>query len=270
MSTILITGGSGEIATAIRPLLARHGRRLCDLAEPRQAPGRGEEFLRADITDVEAMTAACRGADLVVHLGGHRQERSFEEILRVNIGGTQAVLEGARRAGVRRVLLASSVHAVGYATVAQAREDEVLAPRPDSYYGVGKVALEGLGSLYADRFGMTIVSARLAAFLPAPRDRRGLSLWLSPGDMAGLVESCLALDAPGHHLVWGVSANTRAWVRPESGATIGFQARDDAESHAEGLEGIVPQSEEDADAILRTPLGGDSVLLDRPLGTHWG
>lgn len=268
MKTILITGGSGHIATAIRPLLADHRIRLTDLHTPAQVLRDNEEFIAADITDLDAMTAACSEADLVVHLGGHRQERPFDEILRVNIGGTETVLEGARRTGVSRVLLASSVHAVGYATAGDSLRDPAPRARPDSYYGVGKVALEALGSLFADRYGMTIVSARIAAFLPRPVDRRGLSLWFSPADMVRLIEACASLDAPGHHLVWGVSKNTRSWVLPDAGADIGFLPIDDAEQYADDLPGVRP-AEVEAETMA-TALGGDSVTSGRELGTHWG
>lgn len=272
--TILITGGSGELATAIRPMLDPDGCRLFDLVEPTTPLRPGETFVRGDLTDLDAITEACRGADLVVHLGGRRQECEFEELLRVNIGGTRAVLEGARRAGVHRVLLASSVHAVGYATVADAQREDVLSPRPDSYYGVAKVTLEALGSLYADRFAMTVVSARIAAFLDRPVDRRGLSLWCSPGDLARLVRVCARLDRPGHHIVWGVSANSRTWVRPDAGLAIGFRPCDDAEVFAAEL-GVPGPSDDPGDdpagagADRLLPLGGDSVTLDRPLGIDW-
>lgn len=268
MSSITITGASGEIASAIRPLLHTHELRLVDLREPTGALGSHEEFVRADVTDVDAMTAACAGAELVVHLGGFRQERAFDDILRVNIGGTRTVLEGARLAGGPTVLLAGSVHAVGYTTVAEARDRAVPAPRPDSLYGVGKVAAEALGALYADRFGMAVVTARIAAFLPQPVDRRGLSLWCSPADLARLVEACLGIRTPGHRIVWGVSGNTRAWVDAGAGREIGFHPLDDAEAFAERITAIAA-ADEDAAAIAATPLGGDSVLRDRPLGTDW-
>jgi hypothetical protein len=267
MSRITITGASGEIAGAIRPLLHRHGLRLVDLRAPEDL-ARHEEFVRADVTDVDAMTDVCAGAELVVHLGGFRQERPLDDILRVNVGGTHAVLEGARLAGVPTVLLAGSVHAVGYTTVAESRDRPVPDPRPDSLYGVGKVAAEALGSLYADRFGMAVITARIAAFLPRPTDRRGLSLWCSPGDLARLVEACLGVRTAGHRVVWGVSANSRAWVDRSADAEIGFHPLDDAEAFAEGITGL-EASDEDAAVIDATPLGGDSVLRDRPLGTDW-
>jgi len=78
----------------------------------------------------------------------------------------------AREAGVQRVLLASSIHAVGFHTPASVEAVEVPTPRPDTYYGVGKVVMEALGQLYADRFGMSVVAARLGTVEPEPTSIR--------------------------------------------------------------------------------------------------
>ena len=84
-----------------------------------------------------------------------------DHLVRTNVDGTKTLLDACVAAGVPRVLLASSLHAVGYVPAVSLAEAPVLCPRPDSYYGWSKVAIEALGSLYADRFGMTVVSARL-------------------------------------------------------------------------------------------------------------
>ena len=159
---LLITGGSGAVASLIRPILADAGWSvtLLDLVEPRETLRSSEAFVNGSITDVDAVRTACLGVDVVVHLGGFAQERPWPEILSTNIDGTRTVLEAARSAGVMKILLASSIHAVGYATAAETRSTVELSPRPDSYYGVSKAAMEALGHLYADRFGMTVVSAR--------------------------------------------------------------------------------------------------------------
>ncbi len=67
MSTILITGAAGRIATMLRPRLARPGRvlRLLDIAPLATPAGPGEESVTALVTDMAAMTAACAGADAV-------------------------------------------------------------------------------------------------------------------------------------------------------------------------------------------------------------
>jgi nucleoside-diphosphate-sugar epimerase len=143
---IVMTGAAGLVGTLTRPLLRQPGRvlRLIDIA-PIDDVAEGEEFVQASITDLDAMIAAFAGADLVVHLGGHSAERPWEQILETNIHGGYVVLEAAYRAGVRRILLGSSLHATGYVAARDAAAAPVLQPRPDTYYGVGKVALEALG-----------------------------------------------------------------------------------------------------------------------------
>ena len=118
MSTILITGAAGRIGTAMRPRMAREGRvlRLFDTAPLSPAEGAGEEAVEGSVTDPKAIEAACLGADAVVHLGAIAGEAPWDQILEVNISGTYNVFEAARRAGVPRVVFASSVHAMGYHT----------------------------------------------------------------------------------------------------------------------------------------------------------
>ena len=118
------------------------------------------------------------------------------------------------------MLLASSVHAAGYVPADSARVREGMPlPAPDTYYGVSKAALEALGGLYAGRFGMTVVSARIMVFRDlADGPPPSLRSWLSPDDMARLVLATLTTTATGHHVVWGVSRNTRRRRGPRAGA----------------------------------------------------
>ncbi len=266
MAHIALTGAAGRIGTALRPRLraAGHELVLCDLVPlPAEAPAvSGETVLEADLADVDAHVEAFAGADLVVHLGGYPDERSWPEILAVNIDGTRSVCEAARTAGVGRLLLASSVHAAGYVGVDDAGAGMPL-PDPDTYYGVSKAAVEALGALYAGRFGMTVVSARIMTFADAPFGPRSLQSWLSPGDMTRLVLAVLTTGATGHHVVWGVSANTRRRVDLEPGRVIGFEPLDDAEDVADAvgdLEG----------GVTPDRLGGPFALPGYALGEPHG
>lgn len=226
------------MATLLRPYLAEAGYavRLLDLA---QAPRllENESMHVGSVTDPAFMNAALEGVAAVVHLGGLHREKTWEEIVLTNITGTQVTLEAARRNGVERVLLASSTHAVGFHPTAAAARDAVLSPRPDTYYGVSKAAMEALGSLYADKFGMKVVSARIGTGGERPGNLRSLGSWLSPADSFRLVQATLSdRGAPGHHVVWAVSANTRGWANLEAGRAIGFEPQDDAEVFAAGID----------------------------------
>ncbi|MEU4250675.1 NAD(P)-dependent oxidoreductase [Amycolatopsis sp. NPDC026612] len=233
---VLITGSAGVVGTLMRPRLKRDGRvlRLLDLAP--QTASEGEEVVTASVTDPEAMASACEGVDALIHLGGHSRENSWEATLDVNINGTRTVLEAAREAGIQRVILASSNHSVGFRRI-----DEDLpadsSPRPDTYYGVSKAAIEALGSLYHSRFGMDVIVIRIGSCFetPLPLGPRGLTTWLSPDDGARLFEACLSAPSPGYRLIWGVSDNTRRIYSLTEAEALGYKSLDDAEVYAEQL-----------------------------------
>ncbi|BCJ63782.1 NAD-dependent epimerase/dehydratase family protein [Polymorphospora rubra] len=275
MRRILVTGAGGRIGNYLRQRLPGPDRilRLLDVG-PQTAPAPGEpvEVLRADLTDAGAVAAACAGVDAVVHLAALRGEDTWENILRVNVDGTRTLLEAARVAGVPRVVLASSIHAAGFyrrpdaapepaGVPAPAGADGVPSgsvPRPDSYYGWSKAAAESLGSLYADRFGMTVFALRIGACTttPAAWNRDG---WLSPDDCARLVDACLTTDATGFRVLWGVSRNRDRWWSLAEGAEIGYDPVDDAEAHTAGMTPM-----DDAHAPTVGLLGGTFCTL--PLG----
>lgn len=236
--TIALTGGAGMMATLLRPYLAGAGYavRLVDLAAASD-PRPNESVHVGSVTDPDFMADALKGATAVIHLGGLHREKTWAELVTTNITGTQVTLEAARQNGVERVLLASSTHAVGFHPTEAAAQDSVLIPRPDTYYGVSKAAVEALGSLYADKYGMKVVSARIGTGGERPGNLRTLGSWLSAADSFRLVEATLNnLGAPGHHVVWAVSANTRGWANLHAGKRIGFEPQDDAEAFAGGVD----------------------------------
>jgi NADP-dependent aldehyde dehydrogenase len=205
------------------------------------------------------MARACRGVDAVIHLGGISREDTWERIVEVTIDGTRTVLEAARSAGVPRVILASSNHAAGFRRIGEAGPGGLPADsnaRPDTYYGVGKAAMEALGSLYHSRFGMDVSCLRIGSCFERPADVRQLSIWLSPKDCARLLEACLSTDEPGFRVLWGMSANTRAVVSQAAGERIGYHPLDDAEIFADEVPPGEPSEY----------LGGE--FCDIPLGQH--
>jgi nucleoside-diphosphate-sugar epimerase len=141
------------------------------------------------------------------------------------------VFEAARRAGVPRVVFASSNHAAGFHPTVDPVGDD-LPPRPDTFYGVGKVTGEALGSLYHDRYGLDVVCLRIGTCRGRPTDARALATWLSPDDCGRLVDAALTCRAPGFRVVWGVSANTRRRWALAGAHEIGYRPRDDAEAYA--------------------------------------
>jgi uronate dehydrogenase len=242
---IVITGAAGGVGTLLRPRLARAGRilRLLDVTPvPGAAEDADSETVQASVTDLPAMREALTGADAVIHLGGLSVEGPWDKILDINVNGTRTVLEAARRAGVPRVIIASSSHAVGYhprnsEQAADGQEaPDYLFPRPDTYYGVSKVAGEALGSLYHDRYGLDVICVRIGGCFERPIAARQLATWLSPDDCARLMEALLAAPSPGFRVVWGVSDNTRRWFSLDEARALGYEPQDDAERFAAELE----------------------------------
>lgn len=248
MDRVLITGAAGIVGTLMRPRLAQPGRvlRLLDLSpvEP-AADGEQVEIMTGSVTDAEVMRAACRDVDAILHLGGISRESSWDEIMDVNINGTHTVLEAARTEGVGRIILASSNHAVGFRTNGEAGEDGVSADttaRPDTYYGFSKAAIEAMGALYHDRFGMDVICVRIGSCFPTPPGVRGLTTWLSPDDGGRLFEACLTAPKPGYRVIWGVSNNTRRVYSLREAEELGYVSKDNAEAFAPELHAGAPDT----------------------------
>ena len=261
MPTILMTGAAGQIGTMLRARLAAPDRtlRLLDIAPLTAGPG--EEAIQATITDLDAVTAACQGADAVIHLGGFAGEEPWEAILDVNIHGSYVVFEAARRAGVSRVIYASSNHAVGFAPRASFPVPDYAFPEPDTYYGVAKVASEGLASMYHSRYGLDAICLRILTCADRPFNVRSLSTWLSPDDAGRLFEACLTAPRPGFKVVFGVSANTRGgWVSLGEARALGYEPLDDAEDYAAQ---VLDQASIDPDDPVFRYLGGEFTLPEK-------
>ncbi len=230
--SVAITGAAGAIGSTLRRGL--RGRftalRLSDV-RPMTVEVEGEEIIRAELADLDAVREAVRGTDAVVHLGGIPTEAEWPSILAVNVAGTVNLFEAARLEGVRRVVFASSNHVVGYHRRSHPADASTFF-RPDSRYGVSKLFGEGVGRLYADKYGLSVVCLRIGSFQPKPIDARMLSTWISPRDTVHLVER--ALLAPDIHfdILYGVSANTRAFWRNPRAKHFGYAPRDNAEDYA--------------------------------------
>jgi uronate dehydrogenase len=265
MPIILVTGAAGLVGSMLRPRLARPGRTLRLLDTVSITAGPGEEAVTASVTDLDAMTDACRNAVAVVHLGGVSTEAPWRQILEVNIDGTYAVFEAARRAGVGRVVYASSNHAVGFSPRADFPVPDYAFPVPDSYYGVSKAAGESLASLYHSRYGMDAICIRILTCAERPPTIRALSTWLSPDDTGRLFEACLSAPSPGFRVVFGVSANTRGgWVSLDEARALGYEPRDDAEVYA--AEVIAANGEPDPANPVLAHLGGEFTLPGQDAG----
>ena len=232
---VLITGAAGAIGTALRDGLRAdwHHLRLTDV-RPVKDLTNNEEGIIADISDRPALERMMHGVRAVVHLAGVLGDYDLEDLFRVNARGLFDVFETARLAGVERIVFASSNHAFGCYPITEP-VSPALPPRPDSLYGTFKVWGEAMLRNYYDRHGIRSVSLRIGTYRTEPIDQRSLATWLSPRDVAQLVDRSLRHPDPGCLVVNGYSANTRLKTVDPNWEVLGYRPRDNAEDCREML-----------------------------------
>jgi uronate dehydrogenase len=214
------------------------------------AAGANEELVECDLADKKAVDELVRGCDAIVHLGGVSVEKPFEEILDANIRGVFHVYEGARRHGCKRVVFASSNHAIGFHKQGEIL-DATSPRRPDGYYGLSKSYGEDLSRFYFDRYGIETACLRIGSSFPEPKDRRMLITWLSYGDLTRLVRACLTTPKLGHTILYGVSVNRDKWWDNSLASHVGFEPQDSSEPFRAKVEALPGLSPDDPAAIYQ-------------------
>ncbi|QNN53687.1 NAD-dependent epimerase/dehydratase family protein [Nocardioides mesophilus] len=250
---VLLTGAAGSIGTVLSAGLTDRGHEVVavDLL-PVPEGFTGDSWHTADCADPDAVGAVFAAEtrtgplDAVVHLAGIPTESSLPVALHSHVVTTGALLDAMVGHGVTRMVYASSNHAVGRVRRCESLATDVL-PRPDTFYGVAKVAGEALLGLYADRYGIDALACRIGSFLPQPETVRQLSTWLSPDDAVRMVQACLTAPDPGFAVLYGVSANSRGWWDLAAGRALGYHPEDDAETFADR---IAARPEDPAEAAL--------------------
>jgi len=204
---LVLTGAAGRLGSYLREPLSKLADELVssDLADDVGKLYPGETYVRADLTSLDQISDLLKGADMVVHFGAYGDEASFETIVGPNIIGAYNIWEAAYRNGVRRVVYASSIHAVGM----HKKTDFIGtdAPhRPDTFYGLAKCFSEDLASLYWDKRQVESVCMRILSCAQVT-NARAVGTWLSYDDLIQLVERSITAPVTGFTVVYGVSNN---------------------------------------------------------------
>ncbi|MEM2094192.1 MAG: NAD(P)-dependent oxidoreductase [Candidatus Bathyarchaeia archaeon] len=254
---ILITGAGGTIGTALRNNLGMDYDYT--FLVHRQTQVQGSNFKVIDLLrDYEGMKKEFEGQDAVIHLAiSHEEDRTLN-----NLAMTTSVYKAAYEAKVGRLIMASSIHALGgywgrdfttlpeYRYIAKREFDKIEKipliriddlPYPDSVYGATKVYMEALGRYYADK-GLQVIIIRFGGVnrddspLKGPLGEVGYySVWFSHRDAGQLVRKCIeAENLPRYVVFWGVS-NNRYSIFDISNARemLGYSPEDDAEKFFE-------------------------------------
>jgi uronate dehydrogenase len=235
MKKLVLTGAAGALGSRLRAPLAA----MCDtfvssdLVDSVENLAANETYITADLSDLAQIEALLKDADMVIHFGAIGDEAPWDAILQSNIIGAYNVWEAAYRNGVKRVVYASSVHAVGM----HLKTDTIGldAPhRPDTYYGLAKCFAEDLASLYWDKRGIEAVCMRIFS-AAAPTNARAIGTWLSYDDLIHLVQRSIDSPVVGFTTVYGISNNDRAVVDNTKAGHLGFKPKDNAEDFAKDV-----------------------------------
>jgi nucleoside-diphosphate-sugar epimerase len=232
---LLLTGAAGSVAGQLLPGLTAP-LRLLDREVPDPPPG--AEVVTGDLTDRDLLARAVDGVDAVVHLAGDpRPDAPWDDLEGPNVDAFAALLGAARTAGVRRVVYASSVHAMGqYEAAGRTPIDPHWAPAPCCAYGATKAFDEAIASVHAARGSVSTIGLRLGATVPEPTQARQLPGWLGPQDLRQLVTAALATDVRCG-VYPGISANTRQrWDLTSAREELGYSPEQDSEAFAATVE----------------------------------
>ena len=263
MKKLVLTGACGNLGKVLREPLSKMADELVstDIAEAPDTLLPNESYHRADVAEMDQIAPLLEGADMVVHFGAYVDEGPFEKLLGPNYVGAYNIWEAAHRHGLRRVIYASSIHAVGLEAT-NAGVDTDTPHRPDTFYGLAKCFAEDLGRMYWEKRGLEAVCLRILSCTPEPQNARALGTWLSYGDMVRLVQRSVDTPTVGFTIAYGVSANTRAPVSNHKVGFLGYRPQDNAEDWAEAL--FAKAGTPDPQDLAQTRLGGPFASV--PLG----
>lgn len=263
LKKIVLTGAAGRLGGLCRAPLAAMCETLVssDLADNIDNLAPNETYQRADVGVMADVQALLDGAEMVVHFASLADESPWAAILHSNLLSAYNIWESAYQHGVRRIVFASSIHAVGM----HSKHDfiGVDAPhRPDSYYGLAKCFTEDLATLYWDKRGLETVSMRILSCPGKVGNSRAIGSWLSDGDLVQLVQKSVNAPTTGHTIVYGVSNNDRVTVDNSGASALGYRPRDNAEDFAaEVLAKSPPQDPQNPEDMCQ---GGPFAVV--PLG----
>jgi NAD+ dependent glucose-6-phosphate dehydrogenase len=231
---VLITGAAGNLGSKLRRHLdSKPGYQLALLDKN---PAHDAAIGGADLsTYAKSWTDGFSGVDTVVHLAADASQwAAWSSLARNNVDATINVFEAAVEHRVRRVIFASSVHAMlGYENEPVERISTELETYPTNFYGASKVFGERLGRTYADRHGLSVICLRLG-WAPLVNDANAVrghpaqALWLSDQDFCGYMEHAIEADDTLRFAIVNAVSNVEGskWDLTDGIRALGYAPRD--------------------------------------------
>ena len=226
---VLITGASGHLGGMLLKSMAKIGyRNLLGTDLKKKNIDKNEKFIKANLKSFKSTVKITKGVYAIVHFGAIPIEDTQQNILQNNIIGTYNLFEAARINKVKRVIFASSNHAIGFHR-RTTKLNEFSVQRPDSHYGLSKAFGEDLSRLYADKFNIKSMCIRIGSCLKTPEDRRHVSTWISYRDLTQLVNIGIKHKSIHNEIVYGASRNKKSWWNNSRAHKLGYKPKDSAD-----------------------------------------
>ncbi len=212
--TVLVTGAAGNIGSYFAEQAhQKYDLRMLVHHEDEAAASRKfGKVIVGDLLNPADLAKACSDVDTIVHLAGDPSPNAgWESLVQTNITGTYNLFKAAKHASARRVVYASSIHAVsGYPADMQVKTGDPV--NPGDLYGVSKCFGEALARYMAEQEGLSSICIRIGAFHPAEVAKRAdsirmLDAWVSPRDLLHLIEKCIDDDRIQFAIFHGLSDN---------------------------------------------------------------
>ncbi|MFW5744610.1 MAG: NAD-dependent epimerase/dehydratase family protein [Spirochaetota bacterium] len=257
---LLLTGAAGIVGTLVRPILLERGHELVSADLKRIDALDGEVAVQADVRDRSRVDGLVADAEAVIHLASAvGAEYTFEEVSGPNVQGQWNVLLACARHR-RRLVYASSHHAVGFLPREGAPYGTDAAFRPDSPYGLSKAFGELMAQYFFDRYGVESLGIRIGSLAERAMDERRVHTWCSPRDLVDLFEIGLTRAGLGHRVVYGQSDNPAPFFDNATAESIGFAASERSTDHLADP-GLLDQAPDPNDSASRY-VGGFFATAD--------
>lgn len=230
---VVVTGAAGLIGRSFVDYAAdRYRLRLLVRSQADDLSDHGQVMV-GNITDLHFLREALSGVDTIVHLAADASPTAdWNSLLENNIIGTRNIFEMASTTGVRRVVFASSIHAVsGYPAQHQVQADDPVNPGDE--YGVSKCFGEAMARYAAVQRGLSSICIRIGAFQPleAARSRGGIRLtniFVSDRDLNQLICRCIDDERLQFAILNGLSNNRFNRMDIETARElVGYEPKDD-------------------------------------------
>jgi len=235
---VLFLGATGRIGPGLldeyKKNYSKYYEVVVGVHSKRKIPG--FKTVSFDLNNLEKLKRAMKGVDVVVNLAAEANPKaSFEEVVKPNILGAYNVFEAARQAKCKRVIFASSVHAIrGYKLGSKVKSSD--APEPLNFYGASKVFGEALCHVFSHKYDLSCLAIRVGAYVSNDRKkmvcltRDNFDYVISQRDMAQLIHKCIvAPKKVNYGILAGSSNNKRMYMDLTfTKKLIGYKPQDDA------------------------------------------